>query len=219
MKTVSTFLTAMALLALVACSGQNFVVVEDAPHGFGPTQTLGLRTATDLGALAPTTKMAWLEVCDKVVTKTGKAPAPVYETIEYVHCAAADHHQAIADKSTSTGFVAGLAAPVISAGAMVGSAALLADGIRDSGSRTTNNNNTTSSAKNKNANDNTNTNVNGNNANGGAGGNGQGGNGGNGQGGNGGGGGNGGSGGNGGNGGVGNGGTPPGCGNNNPHGC
>ena len=176
MKTVSTFLTAMALLALVACSGQNFVVVEDAPHGFGPTQTLGLRTATDLGALAPTTKMAWLEVCDKVVTKTGKAPAPVYETIEYVHCAAADHHQAIADKSTSTGFVAGLAAPVISAGAMVGSAALLADGIRDSGSRTTNNNNTTSSAKNKNTNSNVNGNSN--NANGGAGGNGQGGNGG-----------------------------------------
>jgi uncharacterized membrane protein YgcG len=210
-KTLSTFVTGAAMLAMIGCSGQNFVVVEDAPRGFAQNQTLGLRTATDLGALAPTTKMAWLEVCDKVVAKSGKAPAPVYETISYVNCAAADHHQAIADKSTSTGFVAGLAAPVIQAGAMVGSAALLADGIRDSGSRTTNNNNTSSTAKNKNSNENTNTNVNGNNANGGAGGNGQGGNGG--------GGGNGGSGGNGGNGGVGNGGTPPGCGNNNPHGC
>jgi hypothetical protein len=176
MKTVSTFLTAMAMLALVACSGQNFVVIEDAPHGFGPNQTLGLRTATDLGALAPTTKMAWLEVCDKVVTTTGKNPAPVYTDTQYVNCGPADHYQQIADKSTSTGFVAGLAAPVIQAGAMLGSAAILADGIRDSGSRTTNNNTTTSSAKNKNTNSNVNGNSN--NANGGAGGNGQGGNGG-----------------------------------------
>lgn len=187
------------MLALVGCSGQSFVVIEDAPHGFAATQTLGMRSATDLGALAPTTKMAWLEVCDKVVTKTGKQPAPVYETTNYVNCAPADHLQAIADKSTSTGYIAGVAAPVIQGAAIAYAGHEIGRGIAQSGSRTTNNA--------ANGNTNTNSNVNGNNANGGAGGNGNGGVG------------NGGQGGNGGNGGVGNGGTPPGCNNNNPKGC
>jgi uncharacterized membrane protein YgcG len=191
---------------VVGCSGQSFVVIEDAPHGFAANQTLGLRTATDLGALAPTTKMAWLEVCDKEVTESKKVvvkdsrdSTPAYTEVKYVHCAPADHLQQIADKSTSTGYIAGVAAPVIQGAAIAYAGHEIGRGIAHSGSRTTNN------ASNGNTNSNSATNGNSNNATGGNGQGGNGGNGGNGQGGN------------GGNGG--NGGTPPGCAHNNPNGC
>lgn len=176
---LSTFGSMALVLAMIGCSGQNFVVIEDAPHGFASNQTLGMRTATDLGAVAPTTKMAWLEVCDKQVKKTGAFSdrgASQYEQVSYVNCQPADHLQQIADKSTTTGYIAGVAAPVIQGAAIAYAGHEIGKGIGNSGSRTTNNNGNSSgnSAVNSNSNGNSNS------ANGGQGGNGHGGNGGNG---------------------------------------
>ena len=126
----------VAMLSVAGCSGQNFVVIEDAPLGAKADQTLGMRTATDLSALSPTSKYSWLELCDKVVVPTLR----VFTATHYVNCAPADHLQQMADKSNSTGYVAGIVAPVIQGAAIAYAGHEIGQGIGRSGSKTTNNN-------------------------------------------------------------------------------
>jgi hypothetical protein len=210
---VSVMCLALFVLTTFGCSSRGFMVIEDAPLGAPANHTLGMRYAVDSGALSPTERYSWLELCEKV-----QKPSFIFFTDEsYVNCTPQMPLTAQANKTTATGWVAGIVAPVVSSGLQAGAIAFagyeIGRGIGKTGTRVTNNNNggntssTGGSSTNTNGNTNTNTNgnTNGNSAAGGQGGSG-------GLGGNGG---NGGHGGQGGNGGIG--GNGIGCAVNNPH--
>jgi hypothetical protein len=181
LKSFSSLFLVMMLLVSVGCSGANFIPVRPGAGEFAG-KTLGLRTVSSVEALAPTDKKSWLEYCIPEVTYTWK----VFKNTSWdVPCSAEKEIQPTANHSVATGYVAGIAGPVLQAGAIVGGAALIRDGMKHSGST----NNTNVSGGNSSANSN---------ATGGAGGVGKGGKGGNGFGGQGGNGGNGGNGGGGG---------------------
>lgn len=156
LKSFSVLCVAVVMLVSVGCSGANFTVVRDG-SGTHTGTVLGMRSVADVRALAPTDKLSWLEYCTPEVTRSLK----VFSSTDYINCELENQILPVAKNSVSTGYVAGIAGPVLQAGAIVGGAALIGDGIRHSGSTTTNNNNTTggsSNATNKNRNTNTNTN-------------------------------------------------------------
>ena len=134
-RSISSFICAILLLVSFGCSGQNFVVVRDG-SGVNAGKVLGMRTVADVRAFAPTDKLTWLENCDVVTTHTLK----VFSSTDYVNCVEDAPLLAIARNNVSTGYVAGIAGPVLQAGAIVGGAALIGNGIRQSGSTTNNSN-------------------------------------------------------------------------------
>ena len=156
LKSFSSLFLMVMLLVSVGCSGANFTVVRDGSGAHTGT-VLGMRSVVDVRALAPTDKLSWLEYCTPEVTRSLK----VFSSTAYVNCELENQILPVAKNSVSTGYVAGIAGPVLQAGAIVGGAALIGDGIRHSGSTTTNNTTGGSSnATNKNRNSNSNSNSN-----------------------------------------------------------
>jgi hypothetical protein len=142
-RSISAFICAILLLVSFGCSSQNFVVVRDGT-GAHAGKVLGMRTVADVRALAPTDKLTWLEYCEAVTTHT----LEVFSSTDYVNCVEDSGLLAIARNSVSTGYVAGIAGPVLQAGAIVGGAALIGNGISKSGSTTnTTNTNTANGGK------------------------------------------------------------------------
>lgn len=124
------YLLCVALLVLSACSGVNVrgydlhhgVVKSDGDANYVTSEPLDARFKTveiyEQNAFAPSYQYVMLFQCE---TKEGK------EHCEYLGI----------PPTSSPGMVAGLIAPVIQAGAIVGGAALIGSGIRD-GKSTTN---------------------------------------------------------------------------------
>ena len=133
-KGLSVLFSFMMLL-IVGCSTNSFVPV----HNLTETTTLGQRTVSDPHAFAPGTQRSWLEVCQRQVSADKK------KTVTYVEpCTSV-----ILDGTqfaTFSPYVTGIATPVIQAGAIVGGAALIGNGIRHSGSTTNNSNGNTNTA-------------------------------------------------------------------------
>ena len=127
-KGLSVLFSFMMLL-IVGCSTNSFVPV----HNLTETTTLGQRTVSDPHAFAPGTQRSWLEVCQRQVSADKK------KTVTYVEpCTSV-----ILDGTqfaTFSPYVTGIATPVIQAGAIVGGAALIGNGLRHSGSTTNNSN-------------------------------------------------------------------------------
>ena len=140
MRSIGSFMCAILLLASIGCSSSGFLVVQDAPKGALPNQTLGLRAIVDTGSLSPTERYSWLELCDKVVSPVLK----FWTSVEYRNCEPQVALTQVAQKTTTTGWVAGVVGPVIQTGMMAASVAYagheIGQGIGNSGSRTTNNN-------------------------------------------------------------------------------
>lgn len=128
-KGLSVLFSFMMLL-IVGCSTNSFVPV----HNLTETTTLGQRTVSDPHAFAPGTQRSWLEVCQRQVS------ADKSKTVTYVEpCTSV-----ILDGTqfaTFSPYVTGIATPVIQAGAIVGGAALIGNGLRHSGSTTNSTNN------------------------------------------------------------------------------
>lgn len=123
------FCIAVLLVAvLAACSTNSFVPVHDLGNG----TTLGQRTVSDPHAFAPGSQRSWMEVCQKKETQ-GKAG----KSVNYVEPCEGVNIQGTQFVSFSP-YVNGIATPVLQAGAIVGSSAILSSGIARSGSRTTN---------------------------------------------------------------------------------
>ena len=138
---VLTICLVLSLGLSVGCSSKGFMVIEDAPHGTSANQTLGMRYAVDSGSLSPTERYSWLELCEKV-TKSSF----VFFTEEfYVNCIPQLPLTAQANKTTATGWVAGIIAPVVSSGLQAGAIAFagyqIGHGIGKTGTKVTNNNN------------------------------------------------------------------------------
>ena len=133
-KGLSVLFSFMMLL-IVGCSTNSFVPV----HNLTETTTLGQRTVSDPHAFAPGTQRSWLEVCQRQVSADKK------KTVTYVEpCTSV-----ILDGTqfaTFSPYVTGIATPVIQAGAIVGGAALIGNGIAKSGSTTNNSNGNTNTA-------------------------------------------------------------------------
>ena len=140
MRSIGSFMCAILLLASIGCSSSGFLVVQDAPKGALPNQTLGLRAVVDTGSVTPTERYSWLELCDKVVSPVLK----FWTSVEYRNCEPQVSLTQVAQKTTTTGWVAGVVGPVIQTGMMAASVAYagheIGQGIGNSGSRTTNNN-------------------------------------------------------------------------------
>ena len=137
---VLTICLVLSLGLSVGCSSKGFMVIEDAPHGTSANQTLGMRYAVDSGSLSPTERYSWLELCEKV-TKSSF----VFFTEEfYVNCIPQLPLTAQANKTTATGWVAGIIAPVVSSGLQAGAIAFagyqIGHGIGKTGTKVTNNN-------------------------------------------------------------------------------
>lgn len=104
------YLTSLLLIVLLSgCSSATFLAVEDGPKGFLPTQSIGLRAATDIGALAPTERYSFLEVCDRVETSTWI----FFKTNNYHNCELLTKYMQVAARTTATGYVSGVIAPVV----------------------------------------------------------------------------------------------------------
>lgn len=104
------FLTSLLLVILLSgCSSASFLAVEDGPKGFLPTQSIGLRSATEIGALAPTERYSFLEVCDRVEVST----FILFKTNNYHNCELLTKYMQHAARTTATGYVAGVVAPVV----------------------------------------------------------------------------------------------------------
>ena len=139
LKSFSVLCVAVVMLVSVGCSGASFIPVRPGNAEFAG-KTLGMRTVSSVEALAPTDKKSWLEYCVPDVTYTWK----VFKNTSWdVPCIAEKEIQPTANHSVATGYVAGIAGPVLQAGAIVGGAALIGDGIRHSGSTTNNSNGNT----------------------------------------------------------------------------
>ena len=140
MRSIGSFMCAILLLASIGCSSSGFLVVQDAPKGALPNQTLGLRAVVDTGSVTPTERYSWLELCDKVVSPVLK----FWTSVEYRNCEPQVSLTQVAQKTTTTGWVAGVVGPVIQTGMMAASVAYagheIGQGIGRSGSQTTNTN-------------------------------------------------------------------------------
>lgn len=141
-KSVFSTICIMLMLVSFGCSTNSFLPV----HEYGVLSkngtTLGQRTVSDPHAFSPGTQRSWLEVCQRKVTE-----GTVYGTnVDYVQ--PCEVSTLATNFVTFSPYVTGIATPIIQAGAIVGGAALLADGIRDSASRTTNSTSNTSSVGN-----------------------------------------------------------------------
>ena len=121
------------MLFIMGCSTNSFLPVHDFTNG----TTLGQRTVSDPHAFSPGTQRSWMEVCQRKDTKQKNGSFKWTET-EYVQPCTFTAEQPGTNFVTYSPYVNGLATPLIQAGAILGASALLADGIRDSGSRTTN---------------------------------------------------------------------------------
>lgn len=132
----------LALLALalysafvLGCSGVSRVYIADyATGGKALIQT----TVSDPHAFAPTTQRSWLELCEKATPKPRVMRAG-NEAIElrdydYVNC----QRQGDVQFTTASGYITGLAGPLLYSGAAVGAAALIGDGLAESGDRSSN---------------------------------------------------------------------------------
>jgi len=122
------------MLFIVGCSTNSFLPVHDFTNG----TTLGQRTVSDPHAFSPGTQRSWMEVCQRKDTKQKNGSFKWTET-EYVQPCTFTAEQPGTNFVTYSPYVNGLATPLIQAGAILGASALLADGIRDSRSSTTNN--------------------------------------------------------------------------------
>jgi hypothetical protein len=122
-----------------------------------------MRSVVDVRALSPTDKLSWLEYCKPQTTEN----FVMMTSTEYVDCELEKEIMPVAKNAVATGYVSGIAGPVLQSGAIVGGAALLGNGIRQSGSSTVNNNsmsggssNASNTNRNTNRNDNSNVNDN-----------------------------------------------------------
>lgn len=107
------FLTSLLLVVLLSgCSSASFLAVEDGPKGFLPTQSIGLRSATELGALAPIERYSFLEICDRVEVST----FIIFKTNNYHNCELLTKYMQHAARTTATGYIAGVVAPVVQTG-------------------------------------------------------------------------------------------------------
>ena len=143
MRSIGSFMCAILLLASIGCSSSGFLVVQDAPKGALPNQTLGLRAVVDTGSVTPTERYSWLELCDKVVSPVLK----FWTSVEYRNCEPQVALTQVAQKTTTTGWVAGVVGPVIQTGMMAASVAYagheIGNGISQSGTKNTTTNNNT----------------------------------------------------------------------------
>ena len=131
-RSIGSFICIMLVLVSFGCSTNSFLPVHEYGVLGKDGTTLGQRTVSDPHAFSPGTQRSWMEVCQRKVADTFfgtdityKQPCEVTQLtgLNFV---------------TFSPYVNGLATPLIQAGAIVGASALLADGIRDSASRTTN---------------------------------------------------------------------------------
>lgn len=147
-KTVFSTICIMLMLVSLGCSTNSFLPVHEYGVLSQSGTTLGQRTVSDPHAFSPGTQRSWLEVCQRKVTE-----GTVYGTnVDYVQ--PCEVSTLATNFVTFSPYVTGIATPIIQAGAIVGGAALLADGIRDSASRTTNSTTNTNGASNNNTNSN-----------------------------------------------------------------
>jgi hypothetical protein len=116
---------AIILLLTSACAGVSRIPLDEKFSGRQPVLT----TISDPHALAPTTQRSWMELCD--VTARQNPEAVFYH--EWQHKFANCTPMGDVQIGTATGYVAGLMQPFIYAGAMVGSAFLIGDGLSKSG--------------------------------------------------------------------------------------
>lgn len=138
---ILTVCVVLTLVTSFGCSSRGFMVIEDAPYGALPHQTLGMRYGVDSGSLSPTERYSWLELCDKVMK-----PSFIFFTSEdYKNCIPQMPLTAQANKTTATGWVAGIVAPVVSSGMQAGAIAFagyqIGQGIGKTGTKVTTNNN------------------------------------------------------------------------------
>jgi len=138
-KLTVSVLSVLMLLVSLGCSTTGFLPIEDSPRGYSSDQTLGLRAGVDTGSLSPTERYSWLEVCDKVVSPVLK----FWTSVEYRNCEPNVPLTQVAQKTTTTGYVAGIVGPVISTGMTAAAIAYagheIGQGIGRSGSTETNN--------------------------------------------------------------------------------
>jgi hypothetical protein len=155
MKSLRHSMLAVSMLfvfaLMTACSSVSFLPIT----AVGPDRMLGQRTVNEMNALAPSVQRSWTEVCNVLIVQH-TAPWDWSETLYEPPCDPVVIPGA--NYANSPGYIAGLAAPLIQAGAIVGGAYLIGDGIKHSGSKTTNNNGASSNVSG-------NTNGNSNNAN------------------------------------------------------
>lgn len=125
-------LLALYVVAMVGCSG-----VSRVPYGIEKDGTVLVQTTvSDAHAFAPTSQRSWLERCEYRTEKVGAIVVANqvrdrYD-VHYTNCVPlSDVHYA-----STTGYIAGVAGPLLYSGAVVGASALLGAGIADSGSTT-----------------------------------------------------------------------------------
>jgi hypothetical protein len=90
------------------------------------------RTVSDPHAWAPTTQRSWMETCDATPISAKPKENGFEQEYNYHHCVTEGQVQF----STNSGYMDGFGKSVVQTGAILGAAAILADGIRDSGSVT-----------------------------------------------------------------------------------
>ncbi len=123
MRSSSVTLVVMFLVSMLflgGCSTKSFLVMEDGPKGYLPTQSLGVRAGVDTGSLSPTERYSWLEICDRVEKPTFFG---LHTEKNYVNCEVAVQHMAQAARTTTTGYIAGVVGPVIQTGLTAGAVA------------------------------------------------------------------------------------------------
>lgn len=110
---------------LAACSTNSFLPINTVGN-----QMMGQRTVSDLHAFAPTTQRSWVELCT-----VKKEVGVLWDTTTFV--SPCEPVTVVGSNFVSaSGYIASLAGPLIQAGAIVGGAYLIGDGISKSGSQT-----------------------------------------------------------------------------------
>lgn len=127
MKNLS--IVSVLCLLMVGCSGMSTVGYKIE----GGRYTVQ-RTVSDPHAFSPTTQRSWMEICNEKIDE------------EYLHCT----RDGLVQFATVNGYLDGLGGAALYSAAIVGGAYFIGDGIRHSGSTTTNNTNQTGGGANQN---------------------------------------------------------------------
>jgi hypothetical protein len=122
-----SFVVLLLVLLVSGCATDSFVA-----HPLGGGQYLVQRAVSDPHAWATTVQTSWLEYC---AGKTVPAAWGSYSNLELFDCKQEGPFKTF----TQTGYVSGVLAPTIGAAGMVGAGALIGDGLKKSGSTTSNN--------------------------------------------------------------------------------
>lgn len=126
MRSIGIAMVLIFAMVLSGCSSVSRIPVEQGKSGTGLVMT----TVSDPHALATTVQRSWMDIC-KVTASVPLVRGFLLPEWDYTYedCRPLGNMEV----TTSSGYISGVAGPLLYSGAAVGAAALIGDGLSKSG--------------------------------------------------------------------------------------